>query len=101
MKISDLLNKTGLGSLQAPVQKDPQQEVANKTAEVEGGGADKVSISPVARQMQQMQAILAEDEAARATKVAELKEKIDSGEFKVDSKDVARSLVDFAREAQI
>ncbi|MBU8905985.1 flagellar biosynthesis anti-sigma factor FlgM [Desertibacillus haloalkaliphilus] len=52
---------------------------------------DKVEISPAAKQMQQVSKI----ETERQEKVEALKEKIASGDYKVDPEAIARKVYDF------
>ncbi|HHY74194.1 MAG TPA: flagellar biosynthesis anti-sigma factor FlgM [Bacillus bacterium] len=54
-------------------------------------GSDKIQISTEAMEMQKGSRI----EAERQAKVEELKNKIESGEYKVDSREVARKMYEF------
>ena len=61
-------------------------------------GEDRVSISPLSRQLSQISGILDEDEAARALRVAGIKQQVEAGTYSVNSKDVALSLISFAAD---
>ena len=101
MKISDIFNRasayntektadatrTAEKNLQAPI-------VPQKAKE----GEDKVSISPRARQFQQISKIVAEDETNRAQRVQALKAQVDDGSYAVSNDEIAKAIVSFVRD---
>lgn len=92
MKIRDIFsNQSVYSNLKTNERPEAAgDEVARKRKEQ---GEDRVSISPLARQYQQVSGILADDEAARAQRVASLKAQVEQGTYKVASEDVAASIV--------
>ncbi|MCB0345853.1 MAG: flagellar biosynthesis anti-sigma factor FlgM [Bdellovibrionales bacterium] len=102
MKISDLFKSSSLASQSSAqrTEENPaaQQQRVNESAT---NGEDTVSISPLARQFQQVSQILAEDETRTASRVEELKAQVAAGTFEVDSGEVAKSIVAFARDNQL
>lgn len=74
---------------------DAQSNVTDLTLD----GQDRVSISPLSRQLGQVAQILGEDEVRRSKRVAELKQAVDNGSYNVSSKDVAASIVNFVADA--
>ena len=60
--------------------------------------SDTVSISSLSRDLSRVAAILDQDEADRADRVADLKKQIADGTYSVSSTDVAGSLISFAAD---
>jgi flagellar biosynthesis anti-sigma factor FlgM len=78
------------------VEQDDEQN-GNQAGAVQGGnGQDVISLSRLSRQLSQISGILDDDEQRRAARVADLKQKVQSGNYSVDSKDVASSLISYA-----
>lgn len=78
------------------VQQNPyrkQVDRQEKTAEVKAK-RDQVEISHVAKELQHSNKF----EAVRQEKVAQLKEQIDSGKYKVDAQAVARKFYEYWNE---
>lgn len=102
MKISDLFKSSSLVS-QSNTQRTEDTPAAQqqRNADASRAGEDTVSISPLARQFQQVSQILADDEARTSSRVEELKAKIAAGSYEVDSNELARSLVAFARDNEL
>lgn len=103
MKISDLFKSSSLSS-QSNAQRTEESQAAQQQArgaDAAKSGEDTVSISPLARQFQQVSQILAEDEARTTSRVEELKAQVAAGTYEVDTQEVARSLAAFARDNQL
>ncbi len=58
------------------------------------GQGDIVNLSPASKQAQAIKEIIASEPDVREDKVAELKERIESGRYRIDHKAVADKLVD-------
>nr|WP_114746556.1 flagellar biosynthesis anti-sigma factor FlgM [Falsibacillus pallidus] len=71
-----------------------QAEKYEKTAQTRGMGNDKVEISTAAKEMQQSSQLIIE----RQAKVEELKQKVESGEYKADPKETAKAMLKFFRK---
>jgi negative regulator of flagellin synthesis FlgM len=61
---------------------------------------DRVTISPLSRQLSQISKIVEDDEAQRQKRVDEIKQQVDAGTYSVDSTAVARSMVSFAADSK-
>ncbi len=92
MKIMDF-DKTTLEKL----RKSPETEKARpvRKAERQAGATktDQVSISRKSREIQKLEAILANTPDIRKDKVDEIKRKLDSGQYRVDAREVARKIL--------
>lgn len=84
------VNKTGINQYQ-------QQE----SRQVFSEGSDTVTISERSRQLSRVSQILERDQIARDEKIAALKEKVQNGLYKVDSRDLARSIISFAADSEL
>lgn len=75
------------------VQQNPYRKQVDRSEKVSEVKAkrDQIEISNVAKELQESNKI----EAARQEKVQQLKEQIDSGEYKVDAKAVARKFYEY------
>ena len=85
----------GESELSQAVQND--KKVASGRAEKKpptqpGGESSTVQISPAARRLQQIAELARKGDELRAEKVKALKERIDSGNYDVDSEEVAKSI---------
>ena len=106
MKISDIFNRTSAYNTDKATD-------ANKSSTADKGvagvvvpniakeGEDKISISPRARQLQQIAKITGDDEQARAERVAALKAQVENGSYAVNSDEVAKAIVSFVRDNSI
>ncbi len=95
MKIRDA-NKTALERLQKQdkVGKAKRSRANNVSGSVGKPGVDQVSISEKSREIQKLEAVIASTPDIRQEKVEELKEKIEKGEYRVDSREVARRILE-------
>jgi flagellar biosynthesis anti-sigma factor FlgM len=100
MKISDIFKPRSVvatnessGFVRAGASKDESEDAST-------GDEDRVSISPLSRQLSQISSILADDEGQRNARVAELKSQVQSGTYSVPSKEVAQAIVQYARDSQ-
>ncbi|RLQ96799.1 flagellar biosynthesis anti-sigma factor FlgM [Falsibacillus albus] len=73
---------------------NPYKKQANKIEQynkAKSMGADKVEISPAAKEMQQSSQLMKE----RQAKVEEIKSKVENGQYQVDPKAVAKGIFKF------
>ncbi len=70
----------------------------NEAAQKARNGEDVVSLSSLSRQLSQVSNIVEDDNRRRADRVDALKARIESGDYKVSSSDVAASIVSFAQD---
>ncbi len=98
MKISNLFGRAD-SVTPAQYKKDNESAARNQVGQGEAG-ADRVTISPLYRQINQISSIIREDEASRQSRVQELKAKVESGEYNVSSSDVAQSIINFSRDSE-
>ena len=76
-----------------------QEQVAGKDASVQKE-EDRVSISPMYRQLSQISKIVAEDDQQQQQRVADIKARVEAGTYAVDSRAVAQSMVSFAADTK-
>lgn len=104
MKISDLFKTGSLDQNRAQELKESnrnrEQEVAKQSGGQKGTDTDSVNISPLARELFTIQKIVNEDDSLRASRVANLKEQVAAGNYTISSKDVATSIVSFAKDGE-
>ena len=74
-------------------QQEQQRQENQKTAVVQESGTDRISISEEGRLKMNMLKAAQENDGVRADKVADVKARIEAGEYKPDSKDIAASLL--------
>jgi flagellar biosynthesis anti-sigma factor FlgM len=63
-----------------------------KEKKVEVGVAARVEISPAARRLQAVSALIAEADRARAERVREIKERLERGEYRIEAGAVAAAM---------
>ena len=86
----------GDADLSQAVQKENKVGIAHPEDRPEtpsSGTSASVKISLAARKLQQVAELARKGDELRAEKVKALKEQIDSGEYRVDSADVAKNIV--------
>ncbi|MCM3124135.1 MULTISPECIES: flagellar biosynthesis anti-sigma factor FlgM [unclassified Mesobacillus] len=87
MKINNNFGPSGINPYKRQMNKlDAAATAQNKKA-------DKVEISTTAKEMQQLSQVSVE----RKQKVEELKIQVENGTYKVDSKETAKSIINFYR----
>jgi negative regulator of flagellin synthesis FlgM len=74
-------------------QQEQQRQESQKAAVVQESGTDRISISEEGRLKMNMLKAAQETDGVRADKVADVKARIEAGEYKPDSKDIAASLL--------
>lgn len=72
---------------------ESQRHEAQKTKTTQGGGSDRISISDEGRIKASTLKTAQDDEGVRTDKVAEIKARISSGAYEVNSQDIAAKLV--------
>ncbi len=94
MKIRDI-NKTTIERLQK--QDKAERARRSRTGDVPASGnttaLDQVSISARSREIQKLEEVIANTPDVREKKVAELKEKIEQGNYEVDPGEIARRIL--------
>jgi negative regulator of flagellin synthesis FlgM len=77
-----------------------QGKTARKTGQAaQSGGGDKLQIAASTSQLRELESQLGKMDISDASKVAAIKNAIDSGTFEVDSEVVADRLIDTAKES--
>ena len=74
-------------------QQEQQRQENQKTAVVQESGTDRISISEEGRLKMNMLKSAQENDGVRADKIADVKARIEAGEYNPDSKDIAASLL--------
>ena len=74
-------------------QQEQQRQESQKSAVVQESGTDRISISEEGRLKMNMLKAAQETDGVRADKVADVKARIEAGEYNPDSKDIAASLL--------
>lgn len=78
---------------------DSEEQARQRGAEQVGAkGEDRITISPLYRQITQIARVVREDEALQAEKVERLKAQVASGNYFVSSEDVAGAFLSHAAE---
>jgi negative regulator of flagellin synthesis FlgM len=72
-----------------------QQTAQSASAQVKQGNHDSVSLTPQAKQLNELQKKANDAPVADQTKVAELKKAIAAGEYKIDPQKLAASIANF------
>ncbi len=96
MKITDINTNEKITS---SIQKSQAvQETQNAGREKEAASSqpqamDKVDISSMSRDVQKVQEVLKNTPDVRAEKVQELKAKVESGQYKVDAREIAGKMI--------
>lgn len=98
MRISDIFKQQTVSESgrakanQNPYAKSQGSETGNEP------GEDRVSISSLSKQLSQVSQIVSDDDSQRRGRVQELKAKVESGEYQIDSNSIAQSIVSFAKD---
>ncbi|MDR2337321.1 MAG: flagellar biosynthesis anti-sigma factor FlgM [Deltaproteobacteria bacterium] len=102
MNISEILKNTlgqnTINESSKSVKANPIQdneESSNLQEDNKVFAEDTVSLSPTSRQLAQISKIIADDNVARAEKVATLKRQISNGEYNISSYEVGKALLDY------
>ena len=74
-------------------QQEQQRQENQKTAVVQESGTDRISISEEGRLKMNMLKAAQENDGIRADKVADVKARIEAGEYEPKGKDIAASLL--------
>ena len=94
MKINSAVNSVG----PAPDSGQPRAAAPQRPAAPTGQAAEQVAISPLSAKLQQIEASLGSEPAVNAQRVAEIKQAIAEGRFKVDPEKIADGLLKSVRE---
>lgn len=96
MKISDLFGKTGVygSSKSESAKKVEERENENARSQV-GSDDDRTTISTKAKLLAQIAEIRDDDDSVQSNRVAELKRRIEAGDYNISSRNVAEKINDF------
>lgn len=96
MKITDINTKENVAQYvqnNQATQVAQQAEREKQAASEQSQAADKVEFSAASRDIQKIQEVLKNTPDVRAEKVQELKSKIESGQYRVDAREIANKMV--------
>ncbi len=93
MKINSAVNTIG----PAPDSGQPRAAAPQRQASA-GAAVEQVEISPLSAKLQQVEASLGNEPVVNAQRVAEIKQAIAEGRFKVDPEKIADGLLKSVRE---
>lgn len=94
-------NEIGLNNKaeQVVAQKEVIKDIELENQEASAGeGEDVVRLSGLSKRLSQISELVDNDQISRSKRIVELKKAITDGKYSVSSQDVAKSLVDYARE---
>lgn len=94
MKIDSSIKSTGSGTVSAGGSRPSK----SATSAPGSGGGDRVQLSPLSSQMQAIESSMADTPVVDSARVAEIKQAIADGRFKVNPNAVADSLLQTARD---
>jgi negative regulator of flagellin synthesis FlgM len=96
MKITDINTKENVAQYvqnNQAAQGAQQAERKKQAAAEQSQATDKVELSAASRDIQKIQEVLKNTPDVRAEKVEELKSKIESGQYKVDAREIANKMI--------
>jgi negative regulator of flagellin synthesis FlgM len=96
MKITDINTKENVVQYvqnNQAAQGAQQAEREKQAAAEQSQATDKVELSAASRDIQKIQEVLENTPDVRAEKVQELKSKIESGQYKVDAREIANKMI--------
>ncbi|MDI6789973.1 MAG: flagellar biosynthesis anti-sigma factor FlgM [Thermodesulfobacteriota bacterium] len=96
MKITDINAKENVAQYvqnNQAAQETRQVEREKQAAAEQSQATDKVELSAASRDIQKIQEVLKNTPDVRAEKVQELKSKIESGQYRVDAREIANKMV--------
>ena len=94
MKINSAVNSVG----PAPDSGQPRAAAARRPAAPSGSAAGDVAISPLSTQLQEIEASLGNEPVVNAQRVAEIKQAIAEGRFKINPEKIADGLLTSVRQ---
>ncbi|HED00358.1 MAG TPA: flagellar biosynthesis anti-sigma factor FlgM [Proteobacteria bacterium] len=96
MKITDINAKENVAQYvqnNQATQGAQQAEREKQAAAEQSQATDKVELSAASRDIQKIQEVLKNTPDVRAEKVQELKSKIESGQYRVDAREIANKMI--------
>ncbi len=96
MKITDISTKENVAQYvqnNQATQVAQQAEREKQASAEQSQAADKVELSAASRDIQKIQEVLKNTPDIRAEKVQELKSKIESGQYRVDAREIANKMI--------
>ena len=106
MDIKDI--KIRDGTVGTAVEAKKQQQIQKYGGQGAGGqsnvvpsGSDTVSFSNASRDLLKASALLERDAVGRNSKIQDIKDRIEKGVYKIDSGEVAKSLISFVADGSV
>ena len=95
IKINNLNANTQVQQTQQKQVQQQSAQTSSSNAQVKNVGQDSVSITPQAKQLNELQKKAQDGPMVNQKKIDELKKAISSGEYKVDAEKLAASIANF------
>lgn len=95
ININNLNTNNQVQQTQQKQVKQQSAETASTNAQVKSSGQDSVSITPQAKQLNELQKKAADAPVINQTKIDELKKAISSGDYKINPEKLAASIANF------
>ena len=92
------IDNSSVGSVGGLPTGDARQRTDRRAARANPAAGEKVELSALAGRMQEIEAALAQVPVADANRIAEIKQAIAEGRFKVDAGKVADGLIESVRQ---
>ncbi len=103
IKTRDVANNTAT-SVEAKKQQQIQRYGGNGVGDQSSllaKGSDTVSFSNASRDLLKASALLERDAVGRASKVQDIKDRVEKGLYKIDSGEVAKSIISFVSDGSV
>jgi flagellar biosynthesis anti-sigma factor FlgM len=105
MDIKDIkLRDTSTNVVEGKRQQQIQKYGGNSAQEqnlISPSGSDTVSFSNASRDLLRASALLEKDAEVRKGKISDIKDRIEKGLYKIDSKEVSKSLISFVADGSV
>lgn len=105
MDIKDIkLRESATNVVEGKRQQQIQKYGGNSAQEqnlVTPSASDTVSFSNASRDLLKASALLEKDAEVRKSKISDIKDRIERGTYKIDSKEVAKSLISFVADGSV
>jgi len=95
ININNLSSNTQIQQTQKKEVQQQSAQAASSNAQVKSSGQDSVSITPQAKQLNELQKKAVDAPVINQSKIDELKTAISTGEYKVDPEKLAASIANF------
>ena len=106
MDIKDIKTRDAASGLAVETRKQQQIQKygGNGTAEqnsIAPSGSDTISFSNASRDLLKASVLLEKDAETRSNKIKDIKDRIEKGVYKIDSGEVAKSLISFVADGSV